>query len=54
MEIERARLSKTLAQIKEQNGDVKEAASILQELQVSVSERFAHLPRLRALKAYSN
>uniref|UniRef100_A0A671LYB8 26S proteasome non-ATPase regulatory subunit 12-like n=1 Tax=Sinocyclocheilus anshuiensis TaxID=1608454 RepID=A0A671LYB8_9TELE len=34
VEIERARLTKTLAQIKEQNGDVKEAASILQELQV--------------------
>uniref|UniRef100_A0A671L985 26S proteasome non-ATPase regulatory subunit 12 n=1 Tax=Sinocyclocheilus anshuiensis TaxID=1608454 RepID=A0A671L985_9TELE len=34
VEIERARLSKTLAHIKEQNGDVKEAASILQELQV--------------------
>ncbi|CAD7675041.1 unnamed protein product [Nyctereutes procyonoides] len=29
-----ARLTKTLATIKEQNGDVKEAASILQELQV--------------------
>ncbi len=54
MEIERARLSKTLAQIKEQNGDVKEAASILQELQVSVSERFAHVLCLRALKACSN
>lgn len=34
VEIERARLTKTLATIKEQNGDVKEAASILQELQV--------------------
>lgn len=34
VEIERARLTKTLANIKEQNGDVKEAASILQELQV--------------------
>lgn len=34
MEIERARLTKTLAHIKEQSGDVKEAASILQELQV--------------------
>ncbi|KAK2494868.1 hypothetical protein MC885_001387 [Smutsia gigantea] len=33
VEIERARLTKTLATIKEQNGDVKEAASILQELQ---------------------
>uniref|UniRef100_H2MFU5 26S proteasome non-ATPase regulatory subunit 12 n=1 Tax=Oryzias latipes TaxID=8090 RepID=H2MFU5_ORYLA len=30
----RARLTKTLANIKEQNGDVKEAAAILQELQV--------------------
>uniref|UniRef100_A0A2K5EF16 PCI domain-containing protein n=1 Tax=Aotus nancymaae TaxID=37293 RepID=A0A2K5EF16_AOTNA len=34
VEIESARLTKTLATIKEQNGDVKEAASILQELQV--------------------
>nr|KAF6309235.1 proteasome 26S subunit, non-ATPase 12 [Pipistrellus kuhlii] len=34
VEIERARLTKTLAAIKEQSGDVKEAASILQELQV--------------------
>lgn len=34
MEIERARLTRTLANIKEQNGEVKEAASILQELQV--------------------
>lgn len=34
VEIERARLTKTLANIKEQSGDVKEAASILQELQV--------------------
>ncbi|KAK1331215.1 hypothetical protein QTO34_009164 [Cnephaeus nilssonii] len=34
VEIERARLTKTLATIKEQSGDVKEAASILQELQV--------------------
>ncbi|KAM9222247.1 26S proteasome non-ATPase regulatory subunit 12 isoform 3-T3 [Leptosomus discolor] len=33
VEIERARLTKTLATIKEQNGEVKEAASILQELQ---------------------
>lgn len=36
VEIERARLTKTLASIKEQSGDVKEAASILQELQVSI------------------
>lgn len=35
VEIERARLTKTLATIKEQNGEVKEAASILQELQVT-------------------
>lgn len=35
VEIERARLTKTLACIKEKNGEVKEAASILQELQVS-------------------
>uniref|UniRef100_A0A2K6U9K6 PCI domain-containing protein n=1 Tax=Saimiri boliviensis boliviensis TaxID=39432 RepID=A0A2K6U9K6_SAIBB len=34
VEIECVRLTKTLATIKEQNGDVKEAASILQELQV--------------------
>uniref|UniRef100_A0A8C5R8T0 26S proteasome non-ATPase regulatory subunit 12 n=1 Tax=Leptobrachium leishanense TaxID=445787 RepID=A0A8C5R8T0_9ANUR len=34
VEIERARLTKTLAVIKEQSGDVTEAASILQELQV--------------------
>ncbi|NXR74662.1 PSD12 ATPase, partial [Pycnonotus jocosus] len=34
VEIERARLTKTLATIKEQNGEVKEAASILMELQV--------------------
>ncbi|GAA6083412.1 26S proteasome non-ATPase regulatory subunit 12, partial [Tachysurus ichikawai] len=34
VEIERARLTKTLAGIKEQSGEIKEAASILQELQV--------------------
>ncbi|KAI7807403.1 26S proteasome non-ATPase regulatory subunit 12 [Triplophysa rosa] len=34
VEIERARLTKILAHIKEQSGDVKEAASIVQELQV--------------------
>ncbi|KAM3623700.1 uncharacterized protein V6R79_014648 [Siganus canaliculatus] len=34
VEIERARLTKTLAGIKEQSGEVKEAAAILQELQV--------------------
>ncbi|XP_069511134.1 26S proteasome non-ATPase regulatory subunit 12 [Ambystoma mexicanum] len=34
VEIERARLTNTLSTIKEQSGDVKEAASILQELQV--------------------
>lgn len=34
VEIERARLTKTLANIKEQHGEVKEAAEILQELQV--------------------
>uniref|UniRef100_A0A8C7KU57 26S proteasome non-ATPase regulatory subunit 12 n=1 Tax=Oncorhynchus kisutch TaxID=8019 RepID=A0A8C7KU57_ONCKI len=34
VEIERARLTKTLANIKEQHGEVKEAAAILQELQV--------------------
>ncbi|XP_041076259.1 26S proteasome non-ATPase regulatory subunit 12-like [Polyodon spathula] len=34
VEIERARLTKTLANIKEQSGEVKEAAAILQELQV--------------------
>ncbi|KAG8430269.1 hypothetical protein GDO86_018111 [Hymenochirus boettgeri] len=34
VEIERARLTKTLAAIKEQSGDVTEAASILQELQM--------------------
>lgn len=39
VEIERARLTKTLANIKEQSGDVKEAASILQELQVKKKER---------------
>lgn len=38
VEIERARLTKTLANIKEQSGDVKEAASILQELQVKKKE----------------
>ncbi|CAB1344860.1 unnamed protein product [Coregonus sp. 'balchen'] len=35
VEIERARLTKTLANIKEQHGEVKEAAAILQELQES-------------------
>lgn len=35
VEIERARLTKMLAGIKEQDGDVTEAASILQELQVT-------------------
>ncbi|XP_041959053.1 26S proteasome non-ATPase regulatory subunit 12 [Alosa pseudoharengus] len=34
VEIERARLTKTLGTIKEKNGEVKEAAAILQELQV--------------------
>uniref|UniRef100_A0A8K9UCT1 PSMD12/CSN4-like N-terminal domain-containing protein n=1 Tax=Oncorhynchus mykiss TaxID=8022 RepID=A0A8K9UCT1_ONCMY len=34
VEIERARLTKTVANIKEQHGEVKEAAAILQELQV--------------------
>lgn len=42
VEIERARLTKTLASIKEQSGEVKEAASILQELQVSFRS-FCHL-----------
>lgn len=41
VEIERARLTKTLANIKEQSGEIKEAASILQELQVSRSA-FSH------------
>lgn len=39
VEIERARLTKTLANIKEQSGDVKEAASILQELQVKKKKK---------------
>ena len=34
VEIERARLTKTLAKIKEDSGKVTEAANILQELQV--------------------
>ena len=34
MEIERARLTRTLAKIKEEEGNVTEAANILQELQV--------------------
>uniref|UniRef100_A0A2K6F4L0 PCI domain-containing protein n=1 Tax=Propithecus coquereli TaxID=379532 RepID=A0A2K6F4L0_PROCO len=38
VEIERARLTKTLATIKEQNGDIKEAGFILQELQVETYE----------------
>ena len=41
VEIERARLTRTLANIKEQSGDVKEAASILQELQVREGEERA-------------
>lgn len=46
VEIERARLTKTLANIKEQSGEIKEASSILQELQVSFwsfSHGFSHL-----------
>lgn len=35
MEIERARLTRTLAKIKEDAGKITEAADILQELQVS-------------------
>ncbi|ELW47932.1 26S proteasome non-ATPase regulatory subunit 12 [Tupaia chinensis] len=38
VEIECARLTKALANIKEQNGDKKEATSILQELQVETCE----------------
>ena len=34
VEIERARLSRTLAQIREDQGNLAEAASVLQELQV--------------------
>ena len=34
MEVERARLTHILAQIKEEEGEVAEAANILQELQV--------------------
>jgi 26S proteasome regulatory subunit N5 len=34
VEIERARLTRTLAKIKEEQGEIAEAASILQELQV--------------------
>ena len=34
MEVERARLTHTLAQIKESDGEITEAANILQELQV--------------------
>ncbi|KAF3822467.1 hypothetical protein GH733_007841, partial [Mirounga leonina] len=37
VEIERAWLTETLSTIKEQNGDVKEATSILQELQVETN-----------------
>ena len=35
VEIERARLTRTLAKIKEDQGSIAEAAEILQELQVS-------------------
>lgn len=45
VEIERARLTKMLANIKEQSGEIKEAASILQELQVSFCS-FGHAARL--------
>jgi hypothetical protein len=34
VEVERARLTHTLAQIKESDGEITEAANILQELQV--------------------
>lgn len=34
MEVERARLTHTLAQMKENDGEVIEAANILQELQI--------------------
>ena len=36
VEIERARLTKTLAKIKEDAGNITEAADILQELQVGL------------------
>ena len=37
VEIERARLTRTLAKIKEDQGDISEAATILQELQVRLT-----------------
>jgi 26S proteasome regulatory subunit N5 len=40
VEIERARLTKKLAQIKEAEGNIDEATSILQELQVHSSSLF--------------
>lgn len=55
VEIERARLTKTLANIKEQSGDVKEAASILQELQVKKKEernRKQHVVTLLEVSAW--
>ena len=36
VEIERARLTRTLAKIKEDAGKISEAADILQELQVTI------------------
>lgn len=38
VEIERARLTKHLAMIKEEAGELKDAAAILQELQVNVND----------------
>lgn len=51
VEIERARLTKTLANIKEQSGDVKEAAAILQELQVKKRNR-KHVVTLLEVSAW--
>merc|ERR1712156_715245 len=42
VEIERARLTRTLAQIREDEGDINAAASVLQELQV---ETFGSMDR---------
>ena len=40
VEIERARLTMTLAKIREDQGNVNEAATVLQELQVSLGLLF--------------
>ena len=43
VEIERARLTSTLAKIREDQGNITEAATILQELQVNRNISYSHV-----------